>query len=515
MGLTREKRREVSRSYFNLENFAEHQFRSYNEFIESGIQKVIDEHDRIEIEYGEDENEPDEEVYVDLGKIRVNSPKQKESDGGQSLMIPNEARMRGLDYTGSIYLGMSIVKGGEVIDAREMYIGDMPVMVNSDLCNLQLFDEEDLPALGEDPVDPGGYFIVNGTEKTISTFEDLAQNKMMVDSTGETAAVKIFSQNGGYRAMTRVHRTKRRDLKVDFPYANSSVPVVDMMRFLGLETDQEVVEKTTSDPKYAKHMMENIQETESSNSEDALEIIADYIGEDYGDKLDYAENVVDRYFLPHIQRENTQLERIEKALLLAKMTKRCLMAFEGDVDETDKDHYKMKRLRVAGDLLENLFRTSIRAFDKDITYQLKKARRRGRELDLNTIVRPGKLSNKLTKSVATGKFGNRTGTTQFVDRMNYMSVMSSLMEVKSPLSEAGPHFEARALHPTQWGRICPSETPEGPKCGLKQKLSQMTEISKDTPEDEVENFLLEETGVQRIDKQKEKIEEMEDVPRAT
>lgn len=512
MGLTREKRRSISRSYFNRESFAEHQFRSFNEFIGSDMQKIIDRHDRIEIEYGEDENEPDEEVYIDLGKIRVTSPKQKESDGGQSLMIPNEARMRGLDYTGSMYLGMSIVKGGEIIDASEMYIGDMPVMVNSDLCNLRLFDEDDLPALGEDPVDPGGYFIVNGTEKTISTFEDLAQNKMMVDSTGDQAAVKMFSQKGSYRAMTRVKRTKGRDIVVNFPYTNSSVPVVDMMRYLGLETDKEIVQKTTDNPKYVKHLLENIQETDSTDSEDALELVADHVGEDYGDKIDYAQNVIDRYFLPHVQRDDVEVERIEKALVLSKMVERCVMAYEGDVGTTDKDHYKMKRLRVAGDLLGDLFEQTLRAFDKDITYQLKKARRRNRELELQTIVRPGKMSNKLTKSISTGNFGNRSGTTQFLDRMNYMSVLSSLMEVKSPLSEAGPHFDARALHPTQWGRICPSETPEGPKCGLKQKLSQMCEISKETPQDEVENFLLEETDVEKTEKQKEKIE---NVPRAT
>jgi len=66
-----------------------------------------------------------------------------------------------------------------------------------------------------------------------------------------------------------------------------------------------------------------------------------------------------------------------------------------------------------------------------------------------------------------------------------MSVLSHLRRVISPLSRSQPHFEARDLHPTQWGRICPSETPEGPNCGLVKNFAQMVEISKgyDSTED--------------------------------
>ena len=59
-----------------------------------------------------------------------------------------------------------------------------------------------------------------------------------------------------------------------------------------------------------------------------------------------------------------------------------------------------------------------------------------------------------------------------------------------PLSRSQPHFEARDLHPTQWGRICPSETPEGPNCGLVKNFAQMVEISKGViDEEEVKNIL--------------------------
>lgn len=56
----------------------------------------------------------------------------------------------------------------------------------------------------------------------------------------------------------------------------------------------------------------------------------------------------------------------------------------------------------------------------------------------------------------------------------------------SPLSRSQPHFEARDLHATQFGRICPIETPEGPNCGLVKNLALMARISEGTDAKEVE-----------------------------
>jgi DNA-directed RNA polymerase subunit B" len=76
-----------------------------------------------------------------------------------------------------------------------------------------------------------------------------------------------------------------------------------------------------------------------------------------------------------------------------------------------------------------------------------------------------------------------------------MAVLSHLRRVISPLSRSQPHFEARDLHPTQWGRICPSETPEGPNCGLVKNFAQMVEISKGVIDEEEVKSVLYDMGV--------------------
>ena len=151
----------------------------------------------------------------------------------------------------------------------------------------------------------------------------------------------------------------------------------------------------------------------------------------------------------------------------------------------DKDHYSNKRLKLAGDLMEDLFRISLNRLTRDVKYQLERASMRHRELAIGTVVRADVLTERLIHPLATGNWvGGRTGVSQLMDRVDHMSVISHLRRVISPLSRSQPHFEARDLHPTQWGRICPSETPEGPNCGLVKNFAQLVEISKGIEDEE-------------------------------
>ena len=130
--------------------------------------------------------------------------------------------------------------------------------------------------------------------------------------------------------------------------------------------------------------------------------------------------------------------------------------------------------------MEDLFRISLNRLTRDVKYQLERASMRHRDLSISTVVRADVLTERLMHPLATGNWvGGRTGVSQLLDRIDHMAVLSHLRRVISPLSRSQPHFEARDLHPTQWGRICPSETPEGPNCGLVKNFAQEIEISKD------------------------------------
>ncbi|NIA02923.1 MAG: DNA-directed RNA polymerase subunit B'', partial [Nitrospirae bacterium] len=75
----------ISRAYFTKDKIVRHHLDSFNDFLDYGMQKVIDEQGIIETDI--------EDTYVRLGKIRIGEPNVKEADGAQDLLFPNDARL--------------------------------------------------------------------------------------------------------------------------------------------------------------------------------------------------------------------------------------------------------------------------------------------------------------------------------------------------------------------------------------------------------------------------------------
>ncbi len=88
--------------------------------------------------------------------------------------------------------------------------------------------------------------------------------------------------------------------------------------------------------------------------------------------------------------------------------------------------------------------------------------------------------------MATGNWvGGRKGVSQRIQRLNFLESTSHLQRVISPLSATQENFEARELHSTHLGRLCPIETPEGTNIGLRKNLALLCQISLDSNEEEV------------------------------
>lgn len=489
---------------------ARHQLDSFNNFLQYNLQKVVNEQRVIETDI-ENRGKSNEPVWVELGTIKVKKPLVREADGSQSELFPCEARLRNLTYAAPMHLDMTLVQGDDRQEAVLTTIGHLPIMIGSSACNMFGMPGEERVLHGEDPLDPGGYFIVNGTERVLMTLEDLASNKIMTEFTERynerIYVAKVFSQFRGYRALVVVERNKKNLLEVSFPSVAGHLKFVDLMRALGMDSDHAVVEAVSTDEDILTFMMQNLEES----SCDSIESGVMYVGKklapnqtrDYQRKR--AEFVLDNYLLPHLNYlmpakmseedpgYQTAVEgvRLAKAHFLGRMAESCfdLVLDKRRID--DKDHYSNKRLKLAGDLMEDLFRISLNRLTRDIKYQLERASMRHRDLSIGTAVRADVLTERLLHPLATGNWvGGRTGVSQLLDRIDHMAVLSHLRRVISPLSRSQPHFEARDLHPTQWGRICPSETPEGPNCGLVKNFAQMVEISKGVQdEDEIVGVL--------------------------
>ena len=474
------------------------------------MQQVVDEKETIETDIGDKEGQ--EPVFVELGDVRVSTPRVREADGSEELLYPQEARLRNLTYAAPLFMEMSIVRGGEeeperVVDTAETKIGRLPIMVGSTQCNIAGLDDEELIKLGEDPADPGGYFIVNGSERVLMTSEDLAPNKILAEYDtrygDEVQVAKTFSQRRGYRALVLVERGRDGILEVSFPSVSGSVNFVTLVRALGLESDEEIVHRVSEDPEIVKFMLENLEVADVDTHEEAIEALGQRVasgqGKDY--QLKRANYVIDRYLLPHLHEEGVEEEdvRINKSYYLCRMAEACFELALDRRQPDDKDHYANKRLKVSGDLMRDLFRTALNKLGRDVKYQLERANMRNRQLRVSTVVRSDVLTERLEHPLATGNWvGGRSGVSQLVDRTDFMGVLSHLRRLRSPLSRSQPHFEARDLHATQWGRICPSETPEGPNCGLVKNFAQAMELSKHVEDEPELKRELADMGVEGI-----------------
>ena len=141
---------------------------SYNEFVEYGLQSIIDEVNEVIIDTVE------YPYKIKLGKLQLKQPRVMELDGSITNLSPLEARLRNLSYAAPIMLESSVVEDGNVLETKFIHVGDMPIMTRSNGCILYNLPENKLVEYGEDDRDPGGYFIINGSERVIVGLEDLS-----------------------------------------------------------------------------------------------------------------------------------------------------------------------------------------------------------------------------------------------------------------------------------------------------------------------------------------------------
>jgi len=170
------------KKYLEEHSLVESNIVSFNNFINHRMQEIIDELN---------EQMPKEEIEIRLGKIKVGKPHIVEADGSSHLITPAEARIRGLTYSAPIHVEITI-KQQEQLESHDVEIGKIPVIVKSEFCNLSGMNKEQLIENYIDPLEPGGYFIINGNERVIVMTEDLAENQPFIEKSKEKIMLRLF-----------------------------------------------------------------------------------------------------------------------------------------------------------------------------------------------------------------------------------------------------------------------------------------------------------------------------------
>lgn len=476
--------------YFEEHSLVASDIESFNHFLEKGLQSVIDENKEL-IPPIVPPNVEDFKIKLDA--VWVEKPEITEADGSKREITPKEARLRKLTYASPVFLSISAHINGVQRESITAQIANLPIMLKSKHCHLAGLSREELIQKGEDPEDPGGYFIINGTEKVLIDVEDLMPNTFLVEkeSVSGDFVGKIFSESGPLRIPHTIQKKKDGIYYITFTRVQD-VPFVVLLKALGLTKDEEIV-KTISPSIQFDELLVNLYEfVNVKTEEDALDFISKKMNvtQTKDVRLEKAQEMVDRYLLPHIG-EASELRSV-KAQNLCKYFKKYLLVSRGDMDVDDKDHYKNKKLKLSGDLLMDLFRVNLRVLVGDMLYNFQRIVKRGKVPSIRVIIREKLLTARIYSSMATGSWvGGRKGIAQRLSRVNFLDMLSHLQRVVSPLSTTQENFRARELHSTHLGRLCPAETPEGTNIGLRKNLSLLAQLSKEEDEEALKQTLKE------------------------
>ncbi len=463
---------------------ARHQIESYNDFVTRRLQGIIDEIGKIPIELP-----TGEELYIKLGKVMVGEPQVREPGGNIEPILPHEARLRNITYAAPVFVEMTHIFEDVEYNTETVEIGEIPVMVKSVLCPLSKMSREELIRVGEDPDDPGGYFIINGTERVVVISEEVAPNRLILQKKKGEYFIRINSERRGFVQKHIFERQKDGIITTRLTGVQQPIPLIAVIKALGMDSDKDIIEAINAEEDELEDVYLNIYGVEVYGKDDAV----DYLGRKM--KITQKEqrpervyHLLDNYFLPHLG--TTPASRLIKARYLAMVMRKLIKLRRGKIEPDDIDHYANKRLRMVGELMEMLVRSVILGrwgLIARLQYNYQKMMKRGRKLlKLQSTVVSEVFTKQIMRAMATGNWvGGRTGVSQRLERSNFIRSVAHLRSVVSPLSSAQEHFEARELHPTQWGRICAIRTPEGQNIGLRKFLAIAAEVT--TEATEVEN----------------------------
>ena len=541
----------IIESYFknkHLEQLIKHQLESYNYFINSQIEDTIEMFNPVRIvseqDYIKEHDTYRLEIYINFSNFCIYRPQVYENNGATKIMFPHEARLRNFTYAGTMNIDLNIkyiIRNGENYNnivtyekiLKNINIGKMPIMLKSNICVLNQYKNLNSNKTGECYMDPGGYFIINGSEKTCLAQERASENQIFCFNVQKNStkwswvaeiksipdwkcispkqlSIMISKKNNGYG----------NSIYLQIPRLKNPIPLFIIFRVFNVISDKEICEKIIlnidSDNKKQKKILYSLKScildaSKYISYETAFKYIVSNViytplnvdkEAGYKKKNEFALEVINNDIFPHCKTNQ------RKIYMLGYMTNILLQTSYGWLNETDRDSYINKRIDLTGVLLNNLLRNYLNKLVKDMQKQIIREINNGswksnedyvniiNNTNIYKIIKSATIENGIKRALATGDFGikqinsNKVGVAQVLNRLTYISSISHLRRINTPIDKSGKLVPPRRLHNTTWGFLCPAETPEGASVGIVKNLAYMSYVTINSNSEGIYNYVI-------------------------
>lgn len=525
----------IIESYFEgkyLERLVRHQIESYNHFVNFQIQRTIQMFNPVKIhsenDFVTDKNKYSLEVLISFTNFKLYPPQIHENNGATRTMLPYEAKLRNFTYASTMTVDLNIqyvIRNTENMETPKIIeknlpkinIGKLPIMLKSSICVLTQNKHISSEYTGECSMDCGGYFVIKGSEKTVLGQERAPENRVnCFDGKNTTkwdwfAEIKsvpdfkcispkqiemmISSKNNGFG----------NGIYVTIPRIKTPIELFVLFRALGVLTDKKICEYILLDISDDKQSMllgciqaSIIDANRFMTQEECISRITSSVAytplnmdKETGarKKREFTMEVLENDVLPHCY----TLE--QKLYLLGYMTNKLLKTSLGWLPPNDRDSYMNKRIDLTGTLLNNLYRNYfnklVKEMQKQIVREINTGSWRSTEeyeniinmTNIYKIMKSTTIENGINRALATGDFSikqsnsSKVGVAQVLNRLTYVSSLSHLRRINTPIEKSGELIAPRKLHNTTFGFLCPAESPEGQSIGVVKNISYMTHLT--------------------------------------
>lgn len=471
---------------------------SYNYFVDHDLKNIIKANEKIT-------SDIDPKFYLKYTDITVGEPRRYDGDALQRPITPHECRLRDITYSAHIFVNIEYTRGGKIIRRKNVAIGRIPVMLRSNKCVLSNKSEKELAKMSECPLDPGGYFVVKGTEKVILVQEQLSKNRIIVeaDTKKNTVSASVTSSTHERKSKSYV-LTKHGKIFLKHNSLHEDIPIAIAFKAMGIQADREILQLVAGhDDAYKELFAINLEEAARLGIYTRKQAL-DFIGarakasrKPLSMRRPLAEEALD--VLATVIMAHVPVERLNfrpKAIYIASMVRRVLMAMQDPQKVDDRDYVGNKRLELAGQLLALLFEDLFKKFNSDLKINIDKVLKKpNRTVEFDAFnqfhFNGDYITAGFVRAISTGNWSlkrfkmERAGVTHVLSRLSYIAALGMMTRISSQFEKTRKVSGPRALQPSQWGMLCPSDTPEGEACGLVKNLALTTHITTDVEEEPI------------------------------